>query len=143
MREITHGIVGNNYPREIRELVKEKRRARRKWQQTRDPNDKTVLINKSQQLKRVIQKLKEASIAVSYTHLLTKYKLLMNQNVLKWTETLTKFKNQFILEFTVVTISNSQTKYLLHSQHFRKLKLFSVTTLCGDNIQQRWSTVHA
>ena len=69
-REITHGIVGNNYPREIRELVKEKRRARRKWQQTRDPNDKTVLNNKSQQLKRVIQKLKEASIA-SYLENLT------------------------------------------------------------------------
>lgn len=53
---------GVNYPEEIRNLVKEKRRLRRRWQQSRDPNDKTILNNKSQKLKREIQKLKEKSI---------------------------------------------------------------------------------
>lgn len=61
-KEYTHRTVGNNYPKEIRELVKEKRRARRRWQQTRDPSHKNTLNNKTQQLKREIQKLKEESI---------------------------------------------------------------------------------
>lgn len=61
-KEYTHRTVGNNYPMEIREMVKEKRKARRKWQQTRDPSDKNILNNKTQQLKREIQKLKEESI---------------------------------------------------------------------------------
>ena len=36
---------GNNYPKEIRDLMAEKRKARRRWQQTRDPQDKTELNN--------------------------------------------------------------------------------------------------
>jgi hypothetical protein len=54
--------VGNNYPREIRELVTEKRKARRKWQQTRAPEDKTRLNNLTQQLTREIQTIKNESI---------------------------------------------------------------------------------
>lgn len=61
-KEITHITKGVNYPVEIRELVKEKRRARRRWQQSRDPSDKTTLNNKTQLLKREIQKHKEESI---------------------------------------------------------------------------------
>lgn len=56
---LTHKTAGVNYPMEIRNLVKEKRRLRRRWQQSRDPTDKTILNRKSQQLKREIQKLKE------------------------------------------------------------------------------------
>jgi hypothetical protein len=43
--------MGNNYPKEIRELIAEKRRARKRWQQTRTPADKTRLNNLSLQLK--------------------------------------------------------------------------------------------
>lgn len=60
-KEITHITKGNNYPAEIRNLVAEKRRARRRWQQSRDPADKTILNNKTQKLKREIQKIKEES----------------------------------------------------------------------------------
>jgi hypothetical protein len=42
--------MGNNYPKEIRELIAEKRRARKRWQQTRTPADKTRLNNFSLQL---------------------------------------------------------------------------------------------
>lgn len=62
-KELTYRTVGNNYPVEIRELVKQKRKARRRWQQSRDPADKNTLNNKTQQLKREIQKLKEASVS--------------------------------------------------------------------------------
>lgn len=65
----THKTVGNNYPKEVRKLVKEKRRLRRRWQQTRDPSDKNILNNKTQQLKREIQKLKEKSINNYVTNL--------------------------------------------------------------------------
>lgn len=61
-KPFTYRTVGNNYPLEIRELVKDKRRARRRWQQSRDPTDKNILNNKTQQLKREIKKLKEESV---------------------------------------------------------------------------------
>lgn len=61
-KEVTHTTKGVNYPVGIRELIREKRRARRKWQQTRDPSDKTILNNKTQRLKREIQNLKEETI---------------------------------------------------------------------------------
>jgi hypothetical protein len=37
--------MGNNYPKEIRELIAENRRAMKRWQQTRTPADKTRLNN--------------------------------------------------------------------------------------------------
>jgi hypothetical protein len=58
----TYKTVGNNYPFEIRELVRDKRRARRKWQTTRNAADKTKLNNLTQQLKREIINLKQSSI---------------------------------------------------------------------------------
>jgi 16S rRNA G527 N7-methylase RsmG len=54
--------VGNNYPLEIRELVRDKRKSRRKWQTTRNAADKTKLNNFTQQLKREIINLKQSSI---------------------------------------------------------------------------------
>ena len=61
-KEITCVSKGVNYPIEIRKMVMEKRQARRKWQQSRDPADKTILNNKTQRLNREIKKIKEESI---------------------------------------------------------------------------------
>jgi hypothetical protein len=41
MEKYSHIKEGNNYPKEITELIAEKRRARKRWQQTRTPADKT------------------------------------------------------------------------------------------------------
>lgn len=54
--------IGNNYPKEIKELVAAKRRARKKWQQTRAPIDKNRLNQLTQQLRREIQEIKNESI---------------------------------------------------------------------------------
>lgn len=53
---------GNNYPREIRDLISEKRKLRRKWHQSRAPVDKTNLNNATQRLKREIQNVKNETI---------------------------------------------------------------------------------
>ncbi|CAG9828874.1 unnamed protein product [Diabrotica balteata] len=53
---------GNNYPKEIRELIVEKRKLRKKWQQYRAPRDKTSLNNATQKLKREIQNTKNSTI---------------------------------------------------------------------------------
>lgn len=63
-KEFTHRTVGNNDPIKVKEVVKGKRRARRRWQRTRDPSDKTVFNIKTQQLKREIQKLNKISINI-------------------------------------------------------------------------------
>jgi hypothetical protein len=57
--------VGNNYLLEIRELVRDKRRARRKWQTTRNAADKTKLNNLTQQLKREIINLNNPQSSVT------------------------------------------------------------------------------
>ena len=57
-------IKGSNYPKEIKILVEEKRKARRKWQQTRQPSDKTQLNRLTQQLKREILKIKNESFEI-------------------------------------------------------------------------------
>lgn len=61
-KEVTHIAKGINYPLEVRMMVKEKRKARRRWHQSRDPSDKTVLNSITQKLKRKILKLKEESV---------------------------------------------------------------------------------
>jgi hypothetical protein len=61
--EIKRRLKGNNYPKEIRELIAEKRKTRRRWQKTRDPQVKTELNNLTQQLKREIKELKNDSIS--------------------------------------------------------------------------------
>ena len=60
--EIKRRISGNNYPKEIRELISEKRKLRKTWQQTRSPHDKTRFNNFSQKLKRSIKQIKNDSI---------------------------------------------------------------------------------
>jgi hypothetical protein len=60
--ELKRRIAGNNYPKEIRDLVAEKRKLRKRWQQTRAPTDKTRLNNISQKLRREIQEIKNESI---------------------------------------------------------------------------------
>jgi hypothetical protein len=43
--EIKRRTKGKNYPKEIRDLIAEKRKARRKWHQKRDMQEKTILNN--------------------------------------------------------------------------------------------------
>jgi len=50
-----YSSAANNYPKEITDLIKQKRRARRRWQQSRHPDDKTVLNRLSLTLKRKIR----------------------------------------------------------------------------------------
>lgn len=46
------------YPMEVRELVKEKRKARKKWHRTRDPSDKTIWNRTSRLLHNKIKEVK-------------------------------------------------------------------------------------
>jgi hypothetical protein len=64
---------GEQLPKEIRELIVEKRRARKCWHQTRTPADKTRLNNLSLQLKQESQEVKNESIN-SYLRKLTNEK---------------------------------------------------------------------
>lgn len=57
-REIKRILKGTNYPKEIRELVAEKRKIRKKWQHTRMPTDKNLLNNLTQRIRREIKNLK-------------------------------------------------------------------------------------
>lgn len=60
--EIKRRLKGNSYPREILMIIKNKRRLRRKWQQTSAPQDKAKLNKLSTQLKEEIKQLKNDSI---------------------------------------------------------------------------------
>lgn len=59
LKKIKPGI---NYSIEVKELVREKRKARRAWQKTRDPEKKTIFNNLNQKLKRLTYKLKNQGI---------------------------------------------------------------------------------
>ena len=59
--EIHKKLKGHNYPSEIREIIREKRKLRQKWQRTRAPVDKTNFNNISQQLRREIKRIKNES----------------------------------------------------------------------------------
>lgn len=52
---------GLNYVKEVRSMVQEKRKARKKWQQSRSPEDKRVLNKLTQQLKEEIKIIKNES----------------------------------------------------------------------------------
>ena len=54
---------GNNYPKEILELIFEKRKARKKWQQSRAPLDKTRLNNLTSQLRNEIKQFKNDTMS--------------------------------------------------------------------------------
>lgn len=59
-------VIGNKYPLEIRNLIAEKRKQRKKWQQTRFPQDKTLLNNLAKKLNREIKIFLDLSMT---THL--------------------------------------------------------------------------
>jgi hypothetical protein len=61
--EIKKRLKGNNYPSEILELISEKRQQRKKWHQTRAPQEKTRLNNLSYQLKEAIKQLKNDTVS--------------------------------------------------------------------------------
>jgi hypothetical protein len=50
-----------SYPLEVRQLVRERRKLRRKWHQTRLPEDKTLFNRTSNRLNRLIKKIKQES----------------------------------------------------------------------------------
>lgn len=85
--DIKRRLKGCNYPAEIRTLVYEKRKARRKWFQSRAPQDKTIVNNLTQQLKREIKEFKEESIRTYLNNLTnersTEYSLWKATNGLK------------------------------------------------------------
>jgi hypothetical protein len=62
-------IKGNNLPTEIRNLIAEKRKARERLHQTRDPQDKRELNNLPQKLKREINEVKNDSISAYLSEL--------------------------------------------------------------------------
>lgn len=53
---------GQNYPQEIKDLVKEKRKARKKWQQTRSPQHKSNLNRLCNVLKKTISEFKNCEV---------------------------------------------------------------------------------
>lgn len=61
-RTIDARPTSTSYPEYILNKVKEKRRARKRWQQSRDPADKNILNNLTQQLSREIKWFKENSM---------------------------------------------------------------------------------
>lgn len=59
---IKRKLKGLNYPKEIKELITEKRKLERKWQQTRSPHDKTLLNRASKTLSNEIKNVKQSSV---------------------------------------------------------------------------------
>ena len=55
-------LRGLNYPKEIKDMIVEKRKLRRRWHQSRAPQDKTNLNRMTQQLTKEIRAIKNASI---------------------------------------------------------------------------------
>lgn len=70
--EIRRTLKGNSYPREMLELIVQKRTAGKKWQHSRSSRDKTVLNNLTTQLKEEIKQLKNDTIS-DYLIKLTNY----------------------------------------------------------------------
>lgn len=64
--------VTNSYPEYILNKMKEKRKARKRWQQSRDPADKNILNNLAQSLSRQIKWFKENSLKNHLTELSAK-----------------------------------------------------------------------
>lgn len=54
--------INTRYPEYIMKKVKDKRKARKRWQQSRDPADKNILNNLTQQLSREIKRFKDNSL---------------------------------------------------------------------------------
>jgi hypothetical protein len=62
-------LKGLNFPKEIRNLISEKRKLRRKWHQSRNPHDKNILNRASQQLSMEIKTIKQSSTIKFLTEL--------------------------------------------------------------------------
>lgn len=60
--EMKKKMKGYHYPTEIRDMIRDKRKARRMWQQSRNPKDKTNLNNLTQRIRREIKELKNKSL---------------------------------------------------------------------------------
>lgn len=58
----TRRLQGYNYPKKIRDLVKEKRKARKTWQRTRAPVDNNIVNKLTQQLKHILIEVKNERI---------------------------------------------------------------------------------
>jgi hypothetical protein len=52
---IKRKLKGLNFPKEIKDLITEKCKLRRKWHQSTNPHDKTLLNRASQQLSKEIE----------------------------------------------------------------------------------------
>lgn len=65
-----NSISGIIYPLEVRQMVNEKRKIRKRWQQSRAPQHKTELNRLSNKLKERIKEIKNATIS-SYLQKLT------------------------------------------------------------------------
>lgn len=61
--------IVTTYPEHILNKVREKRRARKRWQQSRDPSDKNILNNITQQLSREIKFFNENSLKTHLSNL--------------------------------------------------------------------------
>ena len=59
---ITKNVKANNYPKDVREIIAEKREKRKNWQTTRDPRIKTELNRITQDLRRTIQEIPQRPI---------------------------------------------------------------------------------
>ena len=55
-------LPGKNYPSAIRNMIKEERRIRKDWQQTRDPSTKTNLNSLGKFINNAIKELEDASL---------------------------------------------------------------------------------
>lgn len=67
--EISSKVKRNVYPKEICDLISEKRKARKHWQLSRAPSDKTRLNSLTNKLRKEIRELKNASVERYLTNL--------------------------------------------------------------------------
>ena len=60
--ELKKNFISKSYPYDVKNLLKEKRRLRRKWQRTRNPQHKTALNRATKELKRRINDFDNKSV---------------------------------------------------------------------------------
>ena len=66
---IKRKLPGRNYPTEVRNMVKEKRKLRRRWQRTRNPEIKTLLNSKTKELSLTIKDIENSTMQKTLTEL--------------------------------------------------------------------------
>lgn len=115
--EIRKKTPGRNYTLEVRELVLEKRKVRRQWQKSRNPETKTLYNRLSQQLKRYIHIIKNQEI----TEFLQELTAEKDNNYSLW-KTTKKIKRPIIDTPPIRKLDrtwarNSQEKADAHADH--------------------------